>query len=73
MAGTPLSAAESLRKPETIYAPDPRMDRGEESNAEALRHRHAAVERFLLPESVPEPVRVHFETAKNVWLYAWFV
>jgi hypothetical protein len=62
-----------LRGPVDICAPDPRMDRGEASNEEALRHRHAAIEPLHLPEAVPESVRVHFETAKNVWLYAWFV
>lgn len=73
MTGMFLNAADSLRGPENICAPDPRMDRGEQSHAEALRNRHAAIEALFLPEAVPEAVRVHFETAKNVWLYAWFV
>jgi hypothetical protein len=70
---SPLGEADSLRTPMTICSADPRMDRGAESNAEALEQRHAAIEHLRLPDAVPEPVRIHFETAKNVWLYSWFV
>lgn len=38
-----------------------------------LEERHAAVSRFELNLSVPLDIRVHFETAKNLYLYAWFV
>jgi hypothetical protein len=33
----------------------------------------ADVASFELNVSVPQPVRVHFETAKNLYAYAWFV
>jgi hypothetical protein len=38
-----------------------------------IRDHHAAVAAYVLEESVPERVRVSFETAKNIYLYAWFV
>jgi hypothetical protein len=38
-----------------------------------LAERYADVSQFELIQSVPLNVRVHFETAKNLYLYAWFV
>lgn len=38
-----------------------------------LQERHAAVSGFELTLAVPLDIRVHFETAKNLYLYAWFV
>lgn len=38
-----------------------------------LQERHAAVAGFELTQAVPVQIRVHFETAKNLYLYAWFV
>lgn len=38
-----------------------------------LAERHADVSQFELIQSVPLDVRVHFETARNLYLYAWFV
>lgn len=38
-----------------------------------LPDQHAAVALFRLNPTVPEEIRVHFETAKNLYLYAWFV
>ncbi|MBI3432961.1 MAG: hypothetical protein HY018_12215 [Hydrogenophilales bacterium] len=39
----------------------------------ALPERHAAIVAISLTPSVPEYIREHFETAKNLLLYAWFV
>ena len=38
-----------------------------------LEERHAGVSGFELTLAVPLDIRVHFETAKNLYLYAWFV
>lgn len=38
-----------------------------------LAERHAEVAAICLNESVPTDIREHFETAKNLLLYAWFV
>lgn len=39
----------------------------------ALAERHAAIAAISLKPCVPEYIREHFETAKNLLLYAWFV
>ncbi len=39
----------------------------------ALADRHADVAQFELLPTVPADIRIHFETAKNLCLYAWFV
>lgn len=38
-----------------------------------LRSRHSSIASIQLSDSVPEQIRIHFETAKNVYLYAWCV
>lgn len=38
-----------------------------------LPDRHTAIAAINLLDSVPEDIREHFETAKNLLLYAWFV
>lgn len=38
-----------------------------------LKDHHESVSRFNLNEAVPEKVQSHFNTAKNVLLYTWFV
>lgn len=60
--------ADSLRETQAILNPDPRTH-----NAETLAERHQRIGLYQLNESVPYSVRVHFETAKNLYLYAWFV
>lgn len=35
--------------------------------------RYKNISRFELPHEVPADVRVHFDTARNLYLYAWFV
>ncbi|HEY9098674.1 MAG TPA: hypothetical protein VIN38_07380 [Thiobacillus sp.] len=39
----------------------------------ALAERHASIAATSLTPGVPEYIREHFETAKNLLLYAWFV
>jgi hypothetical protein len=38
-----------------------------------LEDHHAAVCDLVLHAGVPEEVTIHFETAKNLYLYAWYV
>ena len=66
---TPLLALQPDRRTETIAAI--RSD-GSVSPV-TLDDRYNAIREFVLNESVPHDVRVHFETAKNLYLYAWFV
>ena len=38
-----------------------------------MSYQHELVAAFELSAAVPLDIRVHFETAKNLYLYAWFV
>jgi hypothetical protein len=44
-----------------------------ETHLSSLTDQYEAVTDFRLNASVPEDISVHFETAKNLYLYAWFV
>ena len=61
-----MQDADSLRTAITVFAPDPRTNH-------TLHDRHHVISQFQLAEHTPEAVRIHFETAKNVFLYAWCV
>lgn len=41
--------------------------------ANSLERRHSAIAAVRLIDEVPEQIRIHFETAKNAFLYAWCV
>ena len=43
-----------------------------ETRPQELKDHYELVGRFALTETVPEKVRSHFNTAKNVLLYTWF-
>lgn len=43
-----------------------------ETRPQELKDHYESVDRFVLTEAVPEKVRSHFNTAKNVLLYTWF-
>ncbi|MHB1237830.1 MAG: hypothetical protein ACYCY7_09730 [Gallionella sp.] len=57
---------ELIRTPERVCEPDPRTQR-------VIEDQYETIASFKLNESVPEGVVIHFETAKNLYLYAWFV
>lgn len=67
-----LDPAETLRSPEKISLPDPRMGAGAHALNRLVGH-HDAMSILPLGATVPEDVRVHFETAKNLFLYSWCV
>jgi len=75
----PVSESDQLRSPQTALLSDRRSDgfAGAQSDGSiakvTLDDRYEAIREFVLSESVPHDVRVHFETAKNLYLYAWFV
>lgn len=66
-----LDAADILRSPAAVPLPDPRMA-GDDPVA-SLERRHSVISSVQLAEAVPERIRIHFETAKNAYLYAWCV
>jgi len=39
----------------------------------AVKDRHQQADSLKLHDGVPEEIKIHFETAKNLYLYSWFV
>lgn len=75
-----IHESDQLRSPQTALQPDIRssmptlfdLKTGEHRGIK-LEEQHQLIERFILNAEVPEKIRIHFETAKNCYLYAWFV
>ena len=72
--------AEYLRPVEFATMPDPRSTSFVKYDPEfremrplKLEDHHRAMSELLLHSDVPERVIIQFETAKNLFLYAWFV
>lgn len=72
--------AERLRPLEYVCEADPRSDifvkinrqTGQTKEFELADH-HEGISHFVLHDGVPEDVLIQFETARNLYLYAWFV
>jgi len=71
---------DTLRPLEKLCEPDERArflvridSRTGRSRPATAADQHGAVIDYRLNSTVPEEVVVHFETAKNLYLYAWFV
>lgn len=72
--------SEYLRPLEFVDTPDPRhssfaridLNNGGFRPVE-LKDFHADISKFVLNETVPQAIKVQFETAKNLYLYAWFI
>lgn len=70
--------AELLRSPENTSLPDPRNEGFVVFSPEGTRpftliDHHSHIVSLELHSGVPETVRFHFETTKNIYLYSWFV
>jgi len=79
-APTPPSAkcAEEFRDLVNLAEPDVRMRSFIVDDGSGWRHvdqadRHRAVARFELLPSVPDDIRVQFDVARNLFMYAWHV
>jgi len=73
-----IPAAESLRSPDNACEADPRnigfvINSMEGSRPYALKDHHDSIANLELHAGVPEEIRIHFETTKNLYLYCWFV
>lgn len=69
MTGVELvSRGDLLRDADTALNADPRTH----AMTSLAEYQHE-IAKFQLVDAVPHDVRVHFETAKNLYLYAWFV
>ena len=64
-----IHPADELRNPQNACLPDPRL----KNDAPDMHARWRAISALNFNADVPEAVVQHFETAKNVFLYAWFV
>lgn len=83
MKDSELSESEKLRSLQKIAFPDPREEafsRGISNqnclsveNQQLLEKRIQVLDEYTLNDCVPAKVQIQFETAKNLYLYAWFV
>lgn len=74
-----MSSADQLRDAITALEPDVRTPTISATYVDSkvskvtLEEQHTDVFAFELTLAVPLDIRVHFETARNLYLYAWFV
>jgi len=61
-----INECEQIRTPKSVREPDTRT-------RNLIEDQYEAIAEFKLNDAVPEGVAIHFETAKNLYLYAWFV
>lgn len=64
-----------LRTPETVCKPNTRSPTTSflTDQPMTIEYQHSAVADISLHKSVPDDIRIQFETTKNLYLYAWFV
>lgn len=70
--------ADGLRRPEQLLLQDVRMKFLAVRESGTLRpitqeDRHEVIASLELKQAVPEDIRIQFDTARNIYLYAWFV
>lgn len=75
-----MDSSDTLRKPIQALEPDARTKYLVRLDSEnhvprpiTLADQHNAISLFSLNPTVPDEIVIHFETAKNLYLYAWFV
>lgn len=73
MTGPNLNPAEALRDSTSAMNPDPRTSMFTGQSSPSLAAHHAEIARVKLPANVPEPIAIHFETARNLYIYSWHV
>ncbi|WP_124948442.1 hypothetical protein [Sulfuriferula thiophila] len=64
-----------LRSPEDVCKPDSRIPATSflTNQPITVKDQHDAIAEIVLHKGVPDDIRIQFETAKNLYLYAWFV
>ena len=75
---TDISTADLLKQFEKINVPDERafcFSRYDKAGLRetTLEDHFADIARFHLSANVPREVTIQYETAKNIYLYAWYV
>ncbi len=69
----PISPADALRDPISAMEPDPRTSMFSDQTPPSLAAHHAWVASIQISTTVPEPVAIQFDTARNLYLYSWHV
>ena len=76
----PLSDSDGLRSPEYLCDPDSRTRYFVRIDSKtgikrplSQTDQYESVAEYALSDAVPEKVRILFDTARNLYLYAWFV
>lgn len=66
---------ETLRMPENVCLPDPRSRKTDFLTGDPLTigYEHEAITDVTIHNGVPRNIWTQFETARNLYLYAWFV
>jgi hypothetical protein len=62
-----IDLSDLVRNRANVWGPDPRMQH------QSLDDRLLYIAQFVLVKNVPEEVQIHFETGKNIFVYAWHV
>lgn len=62
-----IDIADQLRNTMNVRIADPRM------RQQSLEERIHYIAQFMLSDQVPEEIRIHFETGRNLFVYAWHV
>lgn len=62
-----IDVSDLVRNKTNVRGADPRMEQ------QSLDDRISYIDQFILLKSVPEEIQIHFETGKNVFVYAWYV
>lgn len=73
MSPNDLNPAERLRDLVSASQPDPRTSFFVGQIPPSLAAHHARIDVIRLGPAVPEPIAIQFETARNLYLYAWHV
>lgn len=75
-----IPAPDKLKTPQTALIPDVRtsepslLDLGTgEHRGIKLEEQYQLISRLVLNDKVLDEIQMHFETAKNCYLYAWLV
>lgn len=75
-----IHEADELRNSKNIHNPDLRTENlvvidgsNQLPRSITIEDQFGCISQFILNQSVPEEIAVHFETAKNLYLYAWHV
>lgn len=74
-----ISDVDKLRSATDALLPDSRtkylvtVDQDGQSKNISLEDQHEFISSYILSNQVPEEIQIQFETAKNCYLYAWFI